>query len=98
MRSTFKKVLSILLAAAVLIPSGLFAPAAKASAETAGTVVLSQSFEDDLTGGWESVWGGPGTTVVSATYASEGSKSLMFTGRRSSGITLYGSSPRRRFK
>ncbi|QJD84616.1 endo-1,4-beta-xylanase [Cohnella herbarum] len=49
------------------------------------TFVLSQSFEDGQTGGWVNLdWDGRvGTTVVSSTYASEGTKSLKFTGRGS---------------
>ena len=45
--------------------------------------VLYQSFEDGDVGGWKSVWGRPGTTVVSSVYASEGEKSLLFTDRTS---------------
>lgn len=81
MRRYLKHVLTILLAAALLVPSGWLVPVAKAEDTPADNVVLFQSFEDDQTGGWASVWGGPGTTTVSSTYASEGTKSLLFTDR-----------------
>ncbi|SFA74416.1 endo-1,4-beta-xylanase [Cohnella sp. OV330] len=49
-----------------------------------GTDVLSQSFEDGQTGGWENLsWGGTGTIGVSAEAASDGTQSLKFSGRGS---------------
>ncbi|WP_239619073.1 endo-1,4-beta-xylanase [Cohnella mopanensis] len=56
------------------------------STEPSGSVVLSQSFEDDDVGGWSKLgWGPAGTAVVSSTYASDGTKSLKFTDRVSRG-------------
>ncbi|WP_424768531.1 endo-1,4-beta-xylanase [Paenibacillus sp. sgz302251] len=47
-----------------------------------GTVVLNQSFEDDAIGGWERLsWGGAGTAAISSEQASDGTKSLKFSGR-----------------
>ena len=47
-----------------------------------GTVVLSQSFEDDDVGGWQSLpWTGNGNVEISSDQASEESKSLLFTDR-----------------
>lgn len=56
-----------------------------------GTVVLSQSFEDGQAGGWENLsWGGTGTIGVSPDTASDGAKSLKYSGRgsRASSPTL----------
>lgn len=51
---------------------------------SAGTVVLSQSFEDGQTGGWAKLgWGGAGTVSVSSDYASDGTGSLKFGERAS---------------
>ncbi|MEK3885534.1 endo-1,4-beta-xylanase [Paenibacillus sp. PL2-23] len=80
MNRKLKPILSLLLAFALLLPSGWLAPAAGAN-QSAGTVVLSQSFEDDSTGGWGPVWGGTGNVAISTTVASDGAKSLQFSGR-----------------
>lgn len=81
MSRTFLKAISILLTTALLMPAAWIQPLAVAAENSADNVVLSQSFEDGQTGGWASVWGGPGTTEVSTAYASEGSSSLLFKGR-----------------
>lgn len=81
MSRTFLKAISILLTTALLVPATWLQPHAVEAENSADNVILFQSFEDDQTGGWASVWGGPGTTVVSSTYASHGAKSLQFTGR-----------------
>jgi endo-1,4-beta-xylanase len=84
MNRTFLKAISILLTAALLMPTMWLQQIAEAAESPTGNVVLFQSFEDGQTGGWASVWGGPGTTVVSSTYASDGTRSLQFTGRTAS--------------
>ncbi|THF76099.1 endo-1,4-beta-xylanase [Cohnella fermenti] len=59
-------------------------PAPSDARTSSGNVVLSQSFEDDLTGGWENMsWAGEGAVSVSSDVASEGTKSLKFSGRDS---------------
>lgn len=90
MSRKFKQVMSILLAAALLIPTGWFAPIAKAETPS-DKIILSQSFEDGNTGGWGALgWAGQGTAVVSSDVASDGTRSLQFKDRadRSSSPSL----------
>ncbi|EFM08887.1 Endo-1,4-beta-xylanase [Paenibacillus curdlanolyticus YK9] len=59
-------------------------PAAQPPSVPPGSIIFQQSFEDGLTSGWENLsWNGTGTTEVSSAYASEGAKSLKFSGRDS---------------
>ncbi|WP_308635423.1 endo-1,4-beta-xylanase [Paenibacillus silvisoli] len=83
-----KRVLSMLLALALLVPQGLSA-LHRAEAAAASNVVLQQSFEDGQPGGWEKLsWGGAGDVSVTSDTASEGGKSLKFTNRASRNSSL----------
>ncbi len=67
MRAKLQRIVSMILVVAVLIPSGWLLPAVGAA--DAETVVLEQSFEDGLTGGWYSFnCDETAQTVVSSVY------------------------------
>lgn len=78
---------------AIVLLFGMIAPQflmpVKASA-AGNTVVLSQSFEDDQTGGWNKVsWMGDGIIAVTSATASDGSKSLAMTNRAASNSSPF---------
>ncbi|KRE36314.1 endo-1,4-beta-xylanase [Paenibacillus sp. Soil724D2] len=77
---------------AIVLLFGMIAPQLLAPLEAAasGSVVLSQSFEDGQTGGWEKVpWKGDGSVAISSTTYSEGSKSLAMTNRAASSSSPF---------
>ncbi|MBP1966130.1 endo-1,4-beta-xylanase [Paenibacillus aceris] len=78
---------------AIVLLFGMIAPQllVPLTASAAGnTVVLSQSFEDDQTGGWVKVsWMGDGTIAVTSATASDGSKSLAMTNRAASNSSPF---------
>lgn len=77
---------------AIVLLFGMIAPQLLAPLEAAasGSVVLSQSFEDDQTGGWVKVpWMGDGSIAVTSATYSEGSKSLAMTNRAASNSSPF---------
>ncbi|WP_164545486.1 endo-1,4-beta-xylanase [Paenibacillus albus] len=87
MQTNIRRVISLLMALALLIPQGWFALHAEAAVNS--TIVLQQSFEDESAGGWEKLsWGGDGNAAVSTDIASDGTKSLKFTNRASRNSSL----------
>ncbi|GFZ75564.1 endo-1,4-beta-xylanase A [Paenibacillus marchantiophytorum] len=79
MRKNFNVWMVIVLLFGMIAPHLLVPLMASAASHT---IVLSQSFEDDQTGGWVKVsWMGDGTIAVTSATASEGSKSLAMTNR-----------------
>ncbi|OUS78479.1 hypothetical protein B1748_02480 [Paenibacillus sp. MY03] len=83
MRKSLTKVIAVALAMLLLLPASWSAGNAMAEGADSApdNIVLSQSFEDGQTGGWASVWGGPGSVSISTEQASEGTHSLLFSGR-----------------